>query len=132
MRLWHATGAYLQVLCLTRVRPASLGRMVTRKHVIALPRASGEQKPSPSQWARGGVECWLNTSGRGIDRDQEPRPIRQYLAGERSQILLLPGVYLGKTNSLTIPARYGDMYRYGLPRAYNRPAGIGAMTTGLK
>lgn len=122
--------AYLQVY-LSRVRPASLNRVGSRKYVRAIfPRQWGkESRLRCSGLVEVSSSC-ADTSTVGMYRDQEPPPIRRCPSTKASHLRSFAGCLSGETNSFTLPARCCDMYRYELPRAYDRPAGIGAMTTG--
>jgi hypothetical protein len=100
------------------------------------------ESTSPSQWGGKGVSVWVGSwrcqlqcrhESRGDVQGQEPPPpINNNSTTEHVQITFFAGGLSGETNSVTIPARCCDMYRYEQPRAYDRSAGIGAMTTGLK
>lgn len=100
------------------------------------------ESTSPSQWGTKGVSvsvgswrCQLQCrhESRGDVQGQgRPPPINNDSTTEHLQIPFAAECLSGETNSLTIPARCCDMYRYEQPRAYDRSAGIGAMTTGLK
>lgn len=118
-------------VCLSRVRPASLGRIATRKHVRALlPSQRGSSAVSVPV---GSWRCQpADISTVGMHRDQELPPIRPLPPTENTQIYSFKGCLSGELNSITVPARCCDMYRYAQPRAYDRSAGIGVMTTRLK